>query len=159
MKTLFFFFSFLIISLTGFSQGFKPVKFDPIEKVLQTDNDTTYIINFWATWCKPCIEEIPYFDELMEKYSNQKFKVVLVSMDFESDVQKRLIPFLEKKKYKSEVWWFNEQKQNKFIEQIEKDWYGEIPFTVIKNGSSNKRFWKAGKWEKEELFKKVAEIL
>lgn len=149
----------LLVSNTLLAQDFKSVKFSEVEEILNSENDTTYIVNFWATWCGPCVEEIPYFEELTEKYKSDKFKIILISMDFESDVEKRLLPFLEKKNYKSEIWWLNEAKQNEFIGKVEEEWYGEIPLTLIIKGSGKSRFWKAGKWEKEELYLKVEEIL
>ena len=141
------------------SQSFKKVNFDEVEFILNTENDTTYLINFWATWCKPCIEEMPYFEELTSIYTGNKFKVILISLDFKSDVETRLKPFLIKKKLISKVWWLDEPNQNKFIEKVEQEWYGEIPFTLIKNGKLQKRYWKAGKFEKQELLEKVKEFL
>ena len=57
--------------------------FDEIEPIFNRQSDSTYVINFWATWCKPCVEELPYFEELNQNYSKEKVKVVLVSLDFE----------------------------------------------------------------------------
>ncbi|MEL6356336.1 MAG: thioredoxin domain-containing protein, partial [Bacteroidota bacterium] len=56
--------------------------FDAIEPLFNQQNDTTYIVNFWATWCKPCVEELPHFQELNEKYAGQPLRIVLVSLDF-----------------------------------------------------------------------------
>ncbi len=52
------------------------------EKVIRPANDTLYVVNFWATWCKPCVAELPYFEEAGEKYKSEKIKVLLVSLDF-----------------------------------------------------------------------------
>ena len=41
-----------------------------------------YLIDFWATWCKPCIKELPAFEELNARYQDKGLKVVLVSLDF-----------------------------------------------------------------------------
>jgi len=62
-------------------------KFEDMEPLLRLQNDTTYVVNFWATWCKPCIKEIPYFKELDSTYKDQKFKLLLVSLDFPKDVK------------------------------------------------------------------------
>ena len=159
MKRLILIIAVLFFTEALHAQNFRTVKFEEVEKILDSKNDTTYLINFWATWCGPCVEEIPYFEELTKKYELGKFKVILISMDFKSDVEKRLVPFLEKKKYNSEIWWLDEAKQSDLIGKIEKEWYGEIPFTVIYRGVDNRRFWKAGKWEKENLDSKVNEIL
>ena len=52
-------------------------KFDDIAPLFNKNNDTTYVINFWATWCKPCVEELPYFEDLYAAYSDKKVKIIL----------------------------------------------------------------------------------
>jgi thiol-disulfide isomerase/thioredoxin len=64
----------------------------------QNKSDTTYVINFWATWCKPCVEEIPHFEKLYATYKNQKVKVIMVSCDFKKQLETRVIPFVQNKK-------------------------------------------------------------
>ena len=66
---------------------------------LEKQSDTLFVINFWATWCKPCVQEMPYFLEAEEKFGGEKFKLLLVSLDFKTDLESKLIPFLEKKKH------------------------------------------------------------
>lgn len=80
------------------------VGFDYVQQALQQkDNDTTYIISFWATWCKPCIKELPYFDSLQTKYAGKKIKVLLVSLDFKKNYEKMLLPYVEKHNVKTQV--------------------------------------------------------
>lgn len=143
----------------GLSQPMKAVKFNEVEQIIKSKNDTLYILNFWATWCQPCVKELPYFEEITEKYKDNKLRVLLISMDFADDVEKRLIPFLNKKTLKSTVWWLDELKQNDFIAKVEENWYGAIPFTLIKRGSSEERYWREGKWNQNQLNKKIEEIL
>ena len=109
-------------------KSFKPL--------LEVENDTTYVINFWATWCRPCVKELPYFEKINEKYKNEKVKVILVSLDFKKKVKELLIPFLEKKQLKSEVILLSEADANFWINDISKDWSGAIPATIIKKGKS-----------------------
>ena len=141
------------------AQNLKVVKFNEVEKIIQSTSDTIYVINFWATWCKPCMGELPYFEALTQKYKDRKFKVILISMDFKSDLKKRLKPFLEERKLNSEVWYLDETKQNEFMPKVEENWSGAIPFTLIMRGSDTTRFWKEGKWSEEELNKKIEELL
>jgi thiol-disulfide isomerase/thioredoxin len=60
-------------------------KFDQIEKLIASGNDTTYVFNFWATWCVPCVKEFPSFQALAGKHKNEKVKVVMCSLDFKSE--------------------------------------------------------------------------
>lgn len=112
-------------------------KYEDFSHLLHKNNDTTYVVNFWATWCKPCIEELPYFDQLAEAYKNEKVKVLLVSMDFTDQVKGRLKPFIKKKKVQSEVVVFDAPKPNEWIPKIDEKWSGAIPATYIYRGKEH----------------------
>lgn len=111
-------------------------KFDKFDQeVLRTiDEDETVIINFWATWCKPCVKELPYFEELTK---SGKYKVILVSLDFK--VEGKLLPYVKDKQLQSEVIALTDSKYNNWIDKVSTKWSGSIPATLfIKNGK--KRF-------------------
>ncbi|MCG2612447.1 TlpA family protein disulfide reductase [Flavobacterium sp. SM15] len=140
-------------SFLSFSQSsdFKPLKtynsdgikiisydFNTFEPYLHKNDGTTYVINFWATWCLPCVKELPYFEQLNEKYKNQNVKVILVSMDMPKKVETSLIPFVIKKKLQSEVLHLDDPDANAWIEKVDKNWSGAIPATVIYNDKTRK---------------------
>jgi len=108
--------------------------FDQIEPLFSKQNDTTYVINFWATWCKPCVEELPYFQQLHEKYAGQKVKVILVSLDFERQIKTKLIPFLKENNLGPEVALLLDGNENEWIDRVDPSWGGAIPVTVIYRG-------------------------
>ena len=112
-------------------------KFDGIEPLFRFDNDTTYVVNFWATWCKPCIKELPYFEEFNSAHSNNKVKVVLVSLDFPKQVESNLVPFVKKKELKSKVVVLLDGKYNDWIDKVSPEWSGAIPATYIYKGGQN----------------------
>lgn len=93
------------------------------------EDDKIHIINFWATWCIPCVKELPYFEQLGEKYP--EVEITLVSLDFENKVESNLIPFIEKNKLQSEVIMLHEPDGNAWIPKIDPDWSGAIPATII----------------------------
>jgi len=117
------------------SQGIKVKSFDfkSIEPYLKKNNDTTYVINFWATWCEPCVKELPHFEKLNESYVGKKVKVLLVSMDMPNKVETSLIPYIKKKNLKSEVLLLNDPDANAWIDKVDKTWSGAIPATIIYN--------------------------
>lgn len=108
--------------------------FDGIAPYFEKDNDTTYVINFWATWCKPCVEELPYFEQINELYKDEKVQVILVSMDFKSQIESKLKPFVEKYELQSSVVAITDRKYNNWIDKVDADWNGAIPVTLIYNG-------------------------
>ena len=126
-------FAFLF-SLTAFAQKKIAVyKITDLQKRIENNNDTLYIVNFWATWCKPCVAELPDFEKIDKEYKTKKVKVLLVSMDFKEDMKKRVVPFLKKNKYTTETVLLDET-DGSFIDKISKDWSGAIPGTLfIKN--------------------------
>lgn len=101
---------------------------------LTSSNNTTLVINFWATWCGPCVEELPCFEELHDKYAGTNFKVLLVSLDFKSRLEKQFIPFLKKRQMKPEVILLADQDADSWIPKVHKDWEGTLPATVIIRG-------------------------
>ena len=117
----------------------KSFNFDGLENYIKPQNDTIYIVNFWATWCKPCIEELPYFEKINEEYGSKNVKVILVSMDMSKQVLSRLIPFLEKNKIKSEVVLLNDVDADAWINKVDLSWSGALPATLIYN--SKKRLF------------------
>ena len=86
-------------------------------------------MNFWATWCAPCVKELPYFEKLNQE--NPNVKVILVSLDFEKQVENKLIPFLKKKKIISTSIYLADKDYNSWLPKIDKNWSGSIPATVI----------------------------
>ncbi len=130
---------FLIISLallfhiTIYSQNVSVIKITDLEKRIRNNSDTTYVVNFWATWCVPCVKELPDFDSINTSYINKKVKVLLVSLDFKEDLKIKLIPFISTKKIRSEVVLLDELNANYFIPKVSDEWTGAIPATLIIN--------------------------
>ena len=123
--------------------------FDAFEHILQKDNDTLYVVNFWATWCAPCVKELPYFEALNESYKDDKLKVVLVSLDFERQLETRLLKFLNKNGIQSEVVVLLDGKESEWIDRVDPRWSGAIPITIFYKGSERKFFEKSFHSESE----------
>jgi len=110
--------------------------FDAFEKeyIQNAPKDTTVILNFWATWCKPCIQELPYFLELENDTSMGPIKLVLVSLDLSSPINSRVKPFVKQRNIKAEVVVLGDGNANAWINRVDSNWSGAIPATLmIKN--------------------------
>lgn len=114
--------------------------FEEFEPLLHKQNDTLYIVNFWATWCKPCVTEMPYFEKIGEEYQREAVKVILVSLDFPNKLDERILPFIEEKGIKSQVIHLTDTKANQWIDKVNPEWSGAIPATVFYKGSSFRKF-------------------
>ena len=133
------------------------VDYKALAPLLSMRNDTTYVVNFWATWCKPCIEELPAFETLSKMYSDNKVKVVLVSLDFPDKLMSQVLPFIEKNQIESDVILLDDADANSWIPAIDETWSGAIPATIIFN--KNKRTFYERSFTYQELEKEVKSIL
>lgn len=118
------------------------------------ESDSVLVINFWATFCKPCVDEIPYLEKISRKYKDQKVKLLLVSVDLPSFYPDRIQSFVSRHKYASRIVWLNESDANYFCPRIDQSWSGTIPSTVILNNKTGyKKFieeqMKPSEFEKE----------
>lgn len=115
------------------------VKLPALQQLLLRPTDTTYVVNFWATWCKPCIEELPHFEQLRARYAGQKVQVLLVSLDFPSKLDAKVRSFVQQQGLKSRVWLLSESDQNAYIDAIDPQWSGALPFTLVLNNARQRR--------------------
>jgi len=123
-------------------------KFEDLEKKVFKNNDTTYVINFWATWCKPCVKELPYFESFNTSIGDQKIKVILISLDFKNQIKSHLEPFIKKNKYSSEVILLTDNKYNTWLDKVDAEWSGSIPATLLLSGE--KKLFAEREFESEE---------
>ena len=133
------------------------VDFDGLYGKIDLSVDKTYVINFWATWCAPCVKELPYFEEVNKQSKDNNTEVILVSLDFPSQIESKLKPYLKKNKIKSKVILLDDSKINTWVPKVSEQWDGGIPATLIVN-SSNYNFYPKP-FEKEELFTEINNVI
>ncbi len=130
---------FLLLALLGFSQHKIAVyKIGDLLKRIHNNSDTIYVVNFWATWCVPCVKELPDFEKFDRQNKPALVKVLLVSLDFKENIEKDVAPFLEKNKYGIECVLLDEINGNDFIDKINKKWGGAIPATYFTTKNKTK---------------------
>lgn len=128
-----------IIPLMGFNQSIEVIKFDELEAKYSNDSDTVYLVNYWATWCKPCVDELPDFIKLDKELKGKAFKMILVSLDFPKQIESRVIPFIQENKIEAEVVVLDDD-ANVWINKVNKNWDGDIPVTQVIQ-KHNKEFY------------------
>ena len=120
---------------------------------MQTTSDTVYVVNFWATWCKPCVEELPAFVRLdsLFRAQHKAMKVVLVSFDFHKDLNTRLRSFLKSRKIQTMVVLFSDSDMSGSIDKISSEWSGALPATLMVCGSKHKKAFFEKSFSEAEL--------
>ena len=132
------------------AQNIRKVNIDELVHMIDTSS-VPLVVNFWATWCGPCIREIPWFEKTVAAYGN-KVKLLLVSIDFGEDYPVSIREFVKKQGYQSQVVWLNETNADIFCPRIDKSWDGAIPVTLMVNNRARyRRFF--GQQLPEEKFK------
>jgi len=133
------------------------VNFEQLEAILDQKDDKIRIVNFWATWCKPCIEELPFFEELNDSLGGRELEVLLVSLDFPDKLESQLIPFVAERRLESEVLLLDDPHENEWIPKIDSSWSGAIPATLILHGPKREFFEKS--FTRASLFKEVSKFI
>ena len=131
--------------------------FNALQALLHQKNDTTYLVNFWAMWCAPCVKELPYFEGYALKNKEEKTKVIFVSLDFKKDIETRLKPFLSKKNITSEVVLFDPKNTDGWMKNVDPNWSGGLPFTIIYN-AKEREFYERTFESIEDIEKTVQEF-
>lgn len=144
----------LVLPLGGSSQSVRVITIDELEQRLGQGEDTTFVVNLWATWCGPCVREMPYFEAL----DRSRAKVLLVSLDFEEVLDSKVVPFLQKKEIVSEVVLLQQGDPNVWIPRISEAWSGAIPATLFVNRTKRVRSFHEGSFDEGDLEAKLTEL-
>jgi thiol-disulfide isomerase/thioredoxin len=120
-----------LLSPVIMGQNVPVINFDKFEPLLNIKNDTVYMINFWATWCTPCVEEMPDILKFSSEMKNRKFRLILVSMDNPDHLDSRVKPFIKRFKIEDRVILLDDPDANRWIEKVHPDWMGSIPATLF----------------------------
>ncbi|HFC00970.1 MAG TPA: TlpA family protein disulfide reductase [Phaeodactylibacter sp.] len=127
--------------------------FDQLAPIFEKQNDTTYLINFWATTCPPCIREMPHFEALEKKYKTKKLRILLVSLDDKKNAASKVKRFIKKHKIKPKVILLADDNYSAWTDKVDASWYGALPATLI--FKNKKRHFSMGAFESFEDLEKT----
>ncbi len=123
-----------LLLTTSFAQDIKVVKIEELKKEYIKTNDTTYIVNFFATWCGPCLQEMPIVNKFYQSTKDKKIQLLFVSLDG-GIAPAKLAKFIKKQKMEASVFVLNESSDFSWLPYIDSRWQGSIPATMIVNSS------------------------
>ncbi|SKB68863.1 TlpA disulfide reductase family protein [Alkalitalea saponilacus] len=146
------------ISLTamGETREVPDVEISQLLKRIETPSDTIYVVNFWATWCLPCVKEIPEFNRIEKSYQGQPVQVIMASLDFPNQKESRVLPFLENHTVTHDVILTVTPRGGEWISRVDNAWTGAIPATLIIN--RDRRSFYEGEINYERLMEMIGEV-
>jgi thiol-disulfide isomerase/thioredoxin len=134
------------------------IKLGRLEQAINGKTDTLQVINFWATWCAPCVKELPLFEKINQQ-GTLRVRVTLVSMDLSLDPNPdKVYKFVSRKQLSSRVWILDERDPNTYIDKIDPSWSGALPATLVVNTVTGKRKFVEGEMSEEKLNQLISEI-
>ena len=128
------------------AQDIKKWKITDVEQYIAESKDEVLVINFWATFCKPCVAEIPFFISTVEKYKSSKVALLLVSLDLPSFYPTKIAAFAKKNNFRASIAWLDETNADYFCPRVDSAWSGSIPATLVINKKTGFR-----KFAEEEM--------
>lgn len=134
MKTIAGIIALLFFTLTLQSQEVKTItSTDEYKELLDNSKGKVVLVNFWATWCPPCVKEFPELVKLYNDYKSKDFVLLFISLDDKSEYDSKLLPFLKKQGVDFTSYFGNFSNPETIMNYVDKSWQGEIPFTGIYN--------------------------
>jgi thiol-disulfide isomerase/thioredoxin len=123
------------ISAASYAQSIKRITINELEEYIHTCNHPL-VVNFWATSCGPCVREISYFQNIINKYKDAGIELLLISLDIPKFYPQIISLFAKEKNISASIFWLDEKNTNYFCPKIDKRWRGEIPSTLMVNNKS-----------------------
>ena len=148
-----FFVVILLFSLSTNAQEIKLIQLDELTALINTPSKQLKVFNFWASWCGPCIQELPYFNALDKK----NIAVYFISLDHPDDLEKakKLISI---KALTSTAYLLNESNTDKYMRAINDNWSGAIPATIFVDTRGNRHFFEQA-FDESTLQKTVSKFI
>jgi thiol-disulfide isomerase/thioredoxin len=157
MRT-FFTAALLFFSAIATAQQVKSIKITDLENTIK-ESKTPLIVIFWATFCVPCLEEIPYFQEKAEQYKAKNLSLVFVSLDMKEAYPAKVNDMAKRLRLVYPVVWLNETNADYFCPRVDTSWSGGMPSSLFVNNATGYHKFFEQPLSKDELEKQIQLML
>lgn len=106
------------------------IDLDGVAKLAKNDSDDLLLINLWATWCGPCVAELPEFVEMNRMYRGRDFKLITISLD-DLDAQSKALEVLTQHHVSATNYLLDAENRDAFAEALDPQWPGPVPYTLL----------------------------
>ena len=149
----------ILITLVATAHGQIPKwSIDDLTRFIQQEKKPV-IINLWATFCKPCVAEIPYFLRITDSVAGDKVDILLLSLDLANDYPKKISEFAAARGFKKPIAWLNETDANVFGPKIDSTWTGAVPSSIFINPRTGYRKFYEGELSPAQFREALAGML
>ena len=138
----------------SYGQQIKKMTIGDLENYI-SKSEKPLVINFWATYCLPCIEEIPHFQSTIQVNFKNKIELILVSLDLPDYYPAKISSVVSKKNFSAPIVWLNEADADYSCPRIDSSWSGAIPATLMVNNKKNYRRFYEQQLTKSEFLKEA----
>jgi peroxiredoxin len=135
-----------------------PINLDSVARLARNDTKKLLVINLWATWCGPCVAELPELVTMNRMYRGRNFQLVTISLD---DVAKHeeALNVLRENHVSSTNYILSSSDRDKFAEALDQDWPGPVPYTLVVAPGGKIVYRKTGQIDPLELKRAVVGYL
>jgi thiol-disulfide isomerase/thioredoxin len=130
-------------------------------KALVANNDSggkLRVINVWATWCAPCIAELPEFVTMNRMYRRRPFEMITITMD---DMERKdaALGVLKEMHMSSKNYIYSGEDKDKLVANLDPSWEGPPPYTMIIKPGGEVIYRKLAAVDPLEVKKKIVEVI
>lgn len=125
------------------------------EQLVRERNGKILLVNVWATWCVPCVQEFPDLVRLADDYRDSNVEIVGISADFPDEIDSKIVPFLKRQKAGFKNYVRNFSSDEAFINQVNPDWSGALPATIIYGSDGEQKTFLLGMSDYETFREKI----
>jgi len=136
----------------------EPIDNDTVAQLAKNDTKKLLVVNLWATWCGPCVAELPELVTMNRMYRGRPFRLVTISLD---DPARRdeALRVLEENHVSATNYILNTSDRDKFAEALDRAWPGPVPYTLVIAPGGKVLYRKTGPFDPLELKRAVVGYL